>query len=193
MKTKIRTFATLTALGLLAFGSQHVAAGSVDCPDTSGDYASVDTTEVALTPTCVSSGSGNESAADFGPDYVLLSKDQDNSLNEGLFPAALDIATYNSTDADFGTSGDYTINYSLLTAYKDFVFVLKRGNAATNSWVAFDLDGSASGTWSLTPDKWALSHGSLYGVVVPIPAAAWLFGSALLGGIGLGYRRKQAA
>ena len=30
--------------------------------------------------------------------------------------------------------------------------------------------------------------------VVPLPAAAWLFGSALLGGVGLGYRnRKQSA
>lgn len=29
---------------------------------------------------------------------------------------------------------------------------------------------------------------------VPIPAAAWLFGSALLGGVGLGYRnRKKSA
>jgi hypothetical protein len=29
---------------------------------------------------------------------------------------------------------------------------------------------------------------------VPIPAAAWLFGSALLGVVGLGYRnRKQSA
>lgn len=34
------------------------------------------------------------------------------------------------------------------------------------------------------------SHYTEFGSVVPIPAAAWLFGSALLGIAGLGYRRK---
>jgi hypothetical protein len=29
--------------------------------------------------------------------------------------------------------------------------------------------------------------------VVPIPAAAWLFGSALVGIAGIGYRRKNAS
>jgi hypothetical protein len=193
-----KTLTTLTALGLLAAVSQQVAAGTIDCPDTDGDYASVTTTESSLTPTCVDAGTGNESAADFGPEYVLLSKD-DGPTSDGLFPTALDITTYNTSEGDFGFSGGYTINYNLLTGYTNFIFVLKRGQGddqVVNHWVAFNLDGSASGTWALSPaDTQALSHGAIYGTaaVVPIPAAAWLFGSALLGVIGLGYRRKPTA
>ena len=37
------------------------------------------------------------------------------------------------------------------------------------------------------------SHVTGFGAVVPIPAAAWLFGSALLGIAGIGYRRQAKA
>jgi len=41
---------------------------------------------------------------------------------------------------------------------------------------------SEGGSWVLTPDTVS---------TVPLPAAAWLFGSALLGLAGIGYRRGQ--
>ena len=46
-----------------------------------------------------------------------------------------------------------------------------------------------SDTWSHA-DKFATSHISVYGVV-PIPAAVWLFGSGLLGLIGIARRKKS--
>lgn len=76
------------------------------------------------------------------------------------------------------------------------MFVLKGGD----SFSAFLMDISVlSGTWDNQsmlkgndqpgPD---LSHWAIYSggtTVVPLPAAAWLFGSALLGMAGIGYRR----
>ncbi len=46
-----------------------------------------------------------------------------------------------------------------------------------------------SDVWSHT-DKFATSHISVYGVV-PVPAAVWLFGSGLLGLIGIARRKKS--
>ena len=39
---------------------------------------------------------------------------------------------------------------------------------------------------------WAVHDGNIAGVVVPIPAAVWLFGSGLLGLIGISRRKKAA-
>ena len=54
--------------------------------------------------------------------------------------------------------------------------------------------------WKTQPDNsGSLSHATLYGTrgdgnqVVPIPAAAWLLGSGLLGLFALGRRRKASA
>ena len=58
----------------------------------------------------------------------------------------------------------------------------------------FKNDGSVPVNFSLSggneaeDNKW--SHVTGFGTVVPIPAAVWLFGSALLGFAGLGYRRQ---
>ncbi len=58
----------------------------------------------------------------------------------------------------------------------------------------FKNDGSVPVTFSLSggnssaDNKW--SHVTGFGAVVPIPAAVWLFGSALVGIAGLGYRRQ---
>jgi hypothetical protein len=46
---------------------------------------------------------------------------------------------------------------------------------------AYSLDGLKP-----TPNNWVAET-----TAVPIPAAAWLFGSALLGLAGLGYRRRS--
>ena len=81
----------------------------------------------------------------------------------------------------------------------EFLIVLKAANAA--GFAAWIFDGteanSTSGTWLVgwtngggnTPD---LSHLSIYAPTpIPIPAAVWLFGSGLLGLVGVA-RRKRA-
>ena len=74
-------------------------------------------------------------------------------------------------------------------------FSIKKGDYTT--YFRNLTGGEVSVSWS--PDDY--SHWTTYGgdlldppdEIVPIPAAVWLFGSALLGVIGIGYRRKQEA
>jgi hypothetical protein len=57
----------------------------------------------------------------------------------------------------------------------------------SNSIAFFKNETGAPINFSMSGDEW--SHVTGFGAVVPIPAAAWLFGSALLGLAGMGYRR----
>ncbi|WP_295399501.1 VPLPA-CTERM sorting domain-containing protein [uncultured Thiocystis sp.] len=66
----------------------------------------------------------------------------------------------------------------------------------SKDWFFFEVTaGTTSGTWSTKEylGGKGLSHISFYdtGTPVPLPAAAWLFGSALMGVAGIGYRRKS--
>ncbi|WP_200388093.1 VPLPA-CTERM sorting domain-containing protein [Thiocapsa imhoffii] len=62
------------------------------------------------------------------------------------------------------------------------------------TWTAYFKNTSGGEiTIDFGPNSW--SHFTEYGnevAPVPLPAAAWLFGSALLGLVGVGYRRKRA-
>ncbi len=82
--------------------------------------------------------------------------------------------------------GNWTLNTDVLGGWTDFAIGLKAGSG----YAVFSLNDVISGNWEITK---GLSHANLYGVqvqAVPLPAAAWLFGSALLGLAGAGYRRK---
>jgi hypothetical protein len=80
--------------------------------------------------------------------------------------------------------------------------LVKDGDAGNPSQYLFDI-GTWNGTDTLTlTNFWpgdvpgAISNVAIWSApdtVVPIPAAAWLFGSALLGMAGIGYRRRQGS
>lgn len=55
--------------------------------------------------------------------------------------------------------------------------------------VIFDL---TAGTWSADGGFFGTVGGTFAPAVIPVPAAAWLFGSALLGLAGVGRKRKAA-
>ncbi|SEM01166.1 VPLPA-CTERM protein sorting domain-containing protein [Syntrophus gentianae] len=70
-------------------------------------------------------------------------------------------------------------------------------NPATHAWYLYNLtalgwtgveDITITGLW---PDQGAFSHVTLYGTPVPVPAAAWLLGSGMLGLLGIRRRMKK--
>lgn len=111
-------------------------------------------------------------------------------------------ATYdkNSNGKDNKKSGTWTFNPTNVTGANPVLYpeymVVKGGNGYT-VWELGQSD-LLSGTWSTehllnnSGKQPNVSHISFYGsrAAVPLPAAAWLFGSALLGMIGVGSRRR---
>ncbi len=79
-----------------------------------------------------------------------------------------------SSESFFIGTTEYVVNISSF---------LISGNPATEFWTKEERDNSAKLQGSIVEKA----------SVVPIPAAAWLFGSALMGMTGLGYRRRRAA
>lgn len=57
----------------------------------------------------------------------------------------------------------------------------------------FSLTGTADFDIGDNQDGSRVMYQAKVGTVVPIPAAAWLFGSALLGMAGIGYRKSRMA
>ena len=81
-----------------------------------------------------------------------------------------------------------------LNAYDPLLIVLK-SDTFDYQWYMFEgKSGPLSGTWdaSVIFEGKDLSHISAYTKVVPVPAAVWLFGSGLLGLVGIARRKKAA-
>ncbi len=93
-------------------------------------------------------------------------------------------------------SGNWSFD-STKFAPDEFLIVLKAANSpGFAAWLFTGGDAASNaGTWMVawinasgkSPD---LSHLSIYAPAVPIPAAVWLFGSGLLGLIGIARRRR---
>jgi len=98
------------------------------------------------------------------------------------------------TPSGGAASGDWSVNAGALDSFARLVFILKAGNTFSAYLYEPGSDAGSSGSWltSALDDK-DLSHLSIYtsGMSpVPVPAAIWLFGTALLGFIGVSRRTK---
>jgi len=169
-------FWTVAAGMLLVGGTANAAA--VSCVAPGPHTYVVDTTPSS---TCWDYDDGN-----VPPDVI------NNVLPPVLNDDALSLPTgYTDLGAgavDLNFDGTFSLN---VASSDPFILFLKQAN----SWAAFLL-GADSGTWSIDGKFSAdgISHWTLYGTettVVPIPPAALLLGSGLLGLIGIGRRRKS--
>ena len=104
------------------------------------------------------------------------------------------------TPSGGAASGSWSVNANALDTFARIVLILKAGNTFSSYLYEPGSGAGDSGTWTTSAlgDK-NLSHFSIYtsGVSpvpgpspVPVPAAVWLFGTALIGFIGMSRRTK---
>lgn len=171
---------------VFAANSANAAPVSVDCPGTAStaDREFTITTDPG-TAICLAYAPGNingnnDAINQLG--YVTIDKSDDNT--NGIAPNALS----SSGSLTSGLSGDFS--FTAPAGYTNFVIAFKSGQGQLNpDWAAFSLhNGVTSGDWAISGSQ-ALSHVNLYAQVVPVPAAVWLFGSGLLGLVGVARRK----
>lgn len=148
---------------------------------------------------CLKWGSGNlEGNGDPINDLGYTTLDKSDDSDTGIDGALI------FTPPESGTQGTWSIDLSKLTGYTDFVVALKSGEGQNNpTYGAFTIGSGTAGEWTITSSTGGtvneLSHANLYGkpdgigppANVPLPASAWLFGTALLG-LTVVARRKAA-
>jgi hypothetical protein len=183
--------------------------------DATAPFEDQDNLDDGTPGTCVSWGT-NDTAAEIIADaaaldpaidltgLTLLHKNEADGDDTGPYLGAMVWTSDSNDEGEPIGSGSFSIDTNVLPqSIVDigiYVVAFKTANIANPAYAAF-LFTADTGQCIDAICYWdyvfaggsdnALSHATLYGVV-PIPAAAWLFGSALVGAVALGYRRKRA-
>jgi hypothetical protein len=87
---------------------------------------------------------------------------------------------------NFFTVGGWTLDLSTLNVIQQSVGVLNLSGVGVLSGNGFD---ATNVDWSLSSQSTTSYSMTVSNAVVPVPAAAWLFGSGLLGLVGIARRR----
>jgi hypothetical protein len=150
---------------------------------------------------CMDSGIGNIQGTlpndlfllDVGSEYESAGK------SDGSNPFGI---SYYQSGGSIGNSGTFQFDASFWDTFATGAIGFKFGTGnQPDEWFVYQLgSGVTSGSWHFfefdKPGGSGLSHVNLYGMdrvsAVPIPAAAWLFGSVLVGAGFVGLRKKQA-
>ena len=127
---------------------------------------------------------GSETGLFGSTDWAELAKD-DGTVTGGI---GLSVNSLNAS------SGSWSVNSGALDLFARVVLALKAGNTFAAYLYEPGSSAGSSGTWATGAlDGKDLSHFTIYtsGMsAVPVPAAAWLFGTALIGFIGFSRRTR---
>ena len=185
----------VSLVAIASLGSAAASAATVSCPGTTTttDREFILTTSDATGAVCLVNNNGNSLNGVSDPlnamGYVTLDSTADATT--GLLNGALSIVPLP------GVSGTFTINPTLVAGFTNFVIGFQAGTAGINpDYAAFLLPaGILGGSWSIAStdaDLGNVNRVILYAQPVPLPAAAWLLLSGLVG-FGLVARRRPAA
>jgi len=176
MDLKLSIQASIAAAGGIFFSLATPAATlNTACPDTviTTDREFQLSTEAAGA-VCLDFGSGNVNGNnDVVTQLGYLTLDTSDDTKSGALPQALTLTP------DGSLAGTFSID---APGYTDFLLAFKTGQGQLNpDWVVFAMPlGVTAGSYAIS-GRQGLSHVNLYARVVPIPAAGWLFGAALMG------------
>jgi hypothetical protein len=178
MKTRKNTvkpaMAMVTALFLLGGYSAQAAAGTVDFSPT---------TLTTNINGCVSTGG---SVLECNPAGINLMDSEDDTIN--LFSLDADVTSFAVAVSAFDFSSDVGSANVLLNG--DFVGILSTANPSVSA--VFVDPSLAQVVQIVNTDAELLNYSFLtLASPIPVPAAVWLFGSGLLGLIGVARRKKS--
>jgi hypothetical protein len=95
--------------------------------------------------------------------------------------------------SNWGSSATFSAVGAVGQALQFFYMTPTGTNSALAANVQQYLNGNGASTWTLNADGSLVFAAAGGSSPVPLPAAVWLFGSGLLGLIGIGRRRQQIA
>mgnify|MGYP001822172718 CR=1 FL=1 len=194
MKNLTKVFSA-GALSLFAHTSQaaFVLEDSISCiagTPTNGITLTDVTGDLGGASNCWCTYDGNDPKADgFSIDGTIFNYVARDNADDGLEGADIGL----DIDGMPGLTGTWAFDDGAITG--DFLIVLKAASSPGYAvWLFEEKDAASfSGEWSVA---WGedLSHLSIYGTPavpeVPVPAAAWLFGSGLIGLVGVARRKN---
>ena len=189
------TFAALSNVSLAAF---------VECPGLGSGFTRNAGFELAVSGSC-EYRDGNTTVSDIRTSYPAGAGQDWVELDQTLISGDTGLITVVFTEGDnptganpgtYGIAGTWTINdANIWNDYSRLAFSTHIGNGSGTpdswSWLIepeeisgnFFIEATSQSSWN------GFSNAKLYGEV-PIPAAAWLFGSGLLGLVGIARRKK---
>ena len=192
---KIRILAGTALLAL----SQWIHAAEVICTDPSINHMIIEDLEVSA---CLASGIGNINGNPANDSFLLGAGSGLTLVSKTDSANPFNIQINQTSQTGDSSDGTWSVDASLWTTYADAQLGFKLGTGnQPDEWFVYELvAGVTSGTWQFVNafgTGGGYSHANLYSTEtpfvpdpIPVPAAAWLFGSALLGLAGI--KRRKA-
>ncbi|AFL73274.1 DUF1566 domain-containing protein [Thiocystis violascens] len=130
-------------------------------------------------------------------DWRLPSAVDKTTVTTLTFVGSIDFGGYGDKRGELGhlfSNPDLSLFLNLPTS-ATYWYGLKNQDYPMYAWAFYTVDKNTYGIthWNNTALAWAVHDGDIGLNQVPIPATAWLFGSALLGLVGLNRRKKPMA
>ena len=217
-KNKRANLVAVVATIAACWSLNATGATAVPCPgspaatETNRQFFVTPNSDGAGAPVCYLYGDTNGAAGNdsdvilaANPSYKFLDKTgETGGLADGALFAVQDSSS--KTPAPGEVAGRFWVDATKLVGFQNFIIAFTTGQppGITPDYASFKFFNVSECTaadpcdWLTRPDNaGSLSHATLYGTQrvpdpVPIPAAAWLLGSGLLGLFALGRRRRMA-